>query len=227
MNPTSIVAYYRVSTKRQNLGLEAQRRTVESYAARVGASIVESFTEKESGKECDRPGLNLALATARKHRALLVVAKADRLSRDIAYAAHIVFHGGVDVLALDIPEEAMGDALMFGVHFGLAQKEAAMISARTKAALAAKKEQGFKLGAPAPVVTASMRAAAAAARTEKANANQRNQAAAQELRRFFAGAARRNMSEAARHLNELQLYTSRGFFHTANSVKLLISRFGI
>lgn len=225
--PTKIVAYYRVSTKKQGLGLEAQRAIVEQYAEQSGATIINEFEEKESGKECDRPTLNLAMATARKHHAVLVVAKADRLSRDLSFAAQVFFKSGINVVALNLPEEAMSDRLMFGVYFGLAEQEAKLISQRTKAALAALKAKGVKLGRPNAEITPEMREAAATARREAADTNPANLAAADELRRFFAGATKRNLSAAARHLNEKQLYTPRGVFHDAKSVKLLIARYDI
>ncbi|MCM1221029.1 MAG: recombinase family protein [Lachnospiraceae bacterium] len=225
--PTKIVAYYRVSTKKQGLGLEAQRAIVEQYATDMGATIVEEFEEKESGKECDRPTLNLAMATARKQRASLVVAKADRLSRDLSFAAQVFFKSGINVVALNLPEEAMSDRLMFGVYFGLAEQEAKLISQRTRAALAALKAKGVKLGRPNAEITPEMRQAAANARKENADNNPANLAAAAELRRYFDGATKRNLSAAARHLNEKQLYTPRGVFHDAKSVKLLIARYDI
>lgn len=224
---TKIVAYYRVSTKKQGLGLDAQRTIVEQYAADLGATIVEDIEEKESGKECDRPGLNLAMATARKHKATLVAAKADRISRDLSYAAQVFFKSGLNVVALNLPEEAMTDRLMFGVYFGLAEQEAKLISQRTRAALAALKAKGVKLGAPNATITPEMRESAAAARKEAADTNPANLAAAAELRKFFEGVTKRNLSAAARHLNEKQLYTPRGVFHDAKSVKLLIARYDI
>lgn len=222
-----IIAYYRVSTKRQGLGLDAQRAAVLEYAAAHGYDVIDEVSEKESGKEDDRPGLSLAIAKARKNRAALVAAKADRISRDISFAAKVFFKSGLDVIALNLPEEA-SDPLLFSVYFGLAQQEAKMISERTKAALSALKAKGVKLGRPNAEITPEMRAAAAAARRDAANANPANVAAAQELRRYFgATEGKRNLSAAARHLNELQLYTSKGVFHTAMSVKLLIKRFEI
>ncbi len=222
-----IVAYYRVSTKKQGLGLEAQRAAVSAYATANGLTIVEEVEEKESGKECDRPGLSLAMATARKNRAALIVAKADRLSRDLSFAAQVFFNSGLNVVALNLPSEATADRLMFGVYFGLAAQEAKLISERTKAALAALKAKGVKLGRPNAEVTPEMREAAAKARKEAADSNPANLAAADELRRFFAASTKRNLSAAARHLNEKQLYTPRGVFHDAKSVKLLIARYGI
>lgn len=222
-----IVAYYRVSTKKQSLGLEAQRSAVVAYANANGLTLVEEIEEKESGTEGDRPGINLAMATARKNRAMLVVAKADRLSRDIEHAARFFFNSGVNVVALNLPEEAANDRLLFAVYFGLAAQEAKMISDRTKAALAELKAKGVQLGRPNAEVTAEMREKAAKVRKETADNNPANLAASAELRRYFAGMNKRNYSAAARHLNDMQLYTPRGVFHDAKSVKLLINRYGI
>lgn len=223
-----IVAYYRVSTKRQSLGLDAQRAAVHAYAEANGMEIVAEFDEKESGKECERPALNVAMATARKQRAALVVAKADRLSRDLEFAARVFFKSGIKVTALNLPAEASTDALLFAVYYGLAQQEAAMISMRTKAALKAAKARGVKLGRPDAEITPEMREAAAATRRADADANPANLAASAELRRYFAGQdGKRNLSAAARHLNAAQLYTPRGVFHDAKSVKLLITRYAI
>lgn len=229
MNTTKkIIAYYRVSTKRQGLGLEAQRAAVMEYAAANNLTIVDEVSEKESGKEDERPGLNLAIAKARKERAALVVAKVDRISRDISFAAKIFFKSGLKVVALNLPAEA-SEPIIFSVYFGLAQQEAKMISERTKAALKARKEQGVKLGRPDAKEWANeIRPAAAKARKEAADTNPANLAAANELRRYFATVeGKRNLSAAARHLNEMQLYTSRGVFHDAKSVKLLIARFNL
>ncbi len=223
-----IIAYYRVSTKRQGLGLEAQRAAVMEYAAANNLDIVDEVSEKESGKEDERPGLNLAIAKARKNRATLVAAKVDRISRDISFAAKVFFKSGINVVALNLPAEAT-EPLIFSVYFGLAQQEAKMISERTKAALKARKEQGVKLGRPdAREWIEEIRPSSAKASKEAADTHPANVAAAAELRRYFAGVeGKRNMSAAARHLNEMQLYTRRGVFHDAKSVKLLVARFNI
>lgn len=224
---TSIVAYYRVSTKRQSLGLDAQRDAVTAYATANNLTIIAEFQEKESGKENDRPILAQAMATARKYDATLVVAKTDRLSRNLSFAAHVFFESGLKVHALNLPESARANAVVFGVFYGLAQEEASLISQRTKAALAEKKAQGVKLGRPGATITDEMHAASAKARKEQADANDANLKAADELRRYFAGLDKRNMAAAARHLNARQLYTSRGVFHTSETVKRLITRYGI
>lgn len=226
------VAYYRVSTKRQNLGLDAQRLRVQAAAAAQGAEIIAEIEEKESGRECNRPELNRAMAEARRHGASIAVAKHDRLSRDLGFAAELIFKSGLSFVILNLPKEAMTDKLLFAVYFGLAAQEAQMISDRTKAALAALKAKGVKLGRPnaADSITDEMRAAASEARRRKAAENPNNIAAANEIRRYFAEHTARKASTlqaAADHLNELGYYTSRGVYHTAKSVALLCQRFGI
>lgn len=240
-----IVAYYRVSTKRQSLGLDAQQKAVRKYAEANGLQIVAEVQEKESGKELNRPELNFAMATARKERAALVVAKADRLSRDLSFAAAVYFNSGIKVISLDLPELASENAAIFGMWFGMAQQELKIQHDRRRLAIdeiRAKLDRGevyiskrsgrritsmSEYGNPNPKFTAEMREKAANKRREDANNDPSNLAAAAELKRYFEGAAKRNLSAAARHLNEKQLYTPRGVFHDAKSVKLLIARYGI
>ena len=223
------VAYYRVSTKRQGLGLDAQRERVQAAAMEAGATIVAEVEEKESGKECDRPGLNKAMAEAKHRNATLVVAKADRLSRDLGFAANVVFHSGIEIKALNLPSEAMNNEIVFGVFFGLAAHEARLISERTKAALQALKAKGVQLGRPdaATSITPEMTARSVEVRVRKANENPANIAASNEIKKYLEEGNKRNLSAIARHLNEMGLYTSRGVFHDAKSVKLLCQRYGI
>lgn len=228
--PAKWVAYYRVSTKRQNLGIDAQRARVYTAAAAAGAVIVAEIEEKESGKECSRPGVNKAIATAKTLHATLVVAKADRLTRDLAFAYRVVFNMGLSFVALNLPPEATKDALLFGVYFGLADQEARMISERTKSALAALKAKGVKLGRPdaATSITDRMREAASATRTRKALENANNVSAANEIRHYLStGGNKRTLQAIADHLTEGGFYTSRGVFHTPTSVKNLCRLFNI
>lgn len=226
---TKWIAYYRVSTKRQGLGLEAQRARVEAAAKEAGAMIVAEVEEKESGKECSRPGLNKAIAMARKHGATITVAKHDRLSRDLSFAAELVFKSGLSFNILNLPPEATTDQLLFGVYFGLAAKEAKLISERTSAALQALKAKGVKLGRPdaATSITPEMIAASVEVRKRKADENPNNIAASNEIRRYLNEGNKRNLSAIARHLNDNGFYTSTGVFHDAKSVKLLCQRYGI
>jgi DNA invertase Pin-like site-specific DNA recombinase len=223
------VAYVRRSTEKQGITIDAQIKRIESAAKEAGAQIIETIPETESGKECDRKGIKLAMAMARKHGAVVVVAKYDRLSRDLTFASQVVFHSGVKFLILGFPPEAMTDPLLFGVYFGMAMREAQLISERTKAALAEKKAQGVKLGHPnaANSITDEMRAAACEARKRKAQENPNNIKSANEIKRYLESGKKNTLQSIADHLTEMGCYTSRGVFHTPKSVSLLCAAFGI
>lgn len=141
------VAYFRVSTKRQGasgLGLESQQACVEQMVASRAGKLVATFTEVESGKLASRPELQRAIAAARGHKATLIVAKLDRLSRNAAFLFNLR-DAGVDILACDIPDVSN---LVLGIMAVVAESEAKLIAERTKAALAAAKARGVKLGTP-------------------------------------------------------------------------------
>lgn len=228
-NAPKWVAYYRVSTQKQGLGLEAQRSRVERAAREAGAVIVAEIEEKESGKECHRPGLNKAIATAKKEDAVIVVAKHDRLSRDLAFAADLVFNSGLRFNILNLPDEATTDPLLFGIFYGMAQKEAKLISERTREALAALKAKGVRLGNPngaAAMQSDEIKTKAAEARKRKADENPFNVAASNEMRRFVAG-GKKTLQQIADHLNAEGFYTATRREHTRKSVQLLAKRYGI
>lgn len=151
MQPTRYVAYYRVSTQKQGhsgLGLEAQRRAVLDYA---GSDPLAEFTEIESGKRDDRPELAKALQYASTNRAVLVIAKLDRLSRDVHFISGLL-KSGVPIKAADIPN---ADNFQFHIMAAVAEKEREMISERTRAAIAAKRERGDSWGTNAARVEAA------------------------------------------------------------------------
>jgi DNA invertase Pin-like site-specific DNA recombinase len=144
-----IVGYLRVSTERQGasgLGLEAQRGAVESYAQSIGAMVRQWYTEVETGKLAARPELEMALAHARRNKAVLCVAKLDRLSRNVAFLAKVM-DSGVDFTACDNPA---ANRLTLHILAAVAEAEAKAISERTKAALAAAKVRGTLLGSARP-----------------------------------------------------------------------------
>lgn len=144
------IAYYRVSTKKQEktrLGLGAQQAAVRKYAESQGAQIVAEFTEIETGKNADRPQLAAAIRQAKALGATLVIAKLDRLARNVAFTASLMDAGGLDFIALDCPH---ANRLTIHILAAVAEDEARRISERTKAALAVRKAQGVKLGAASP-----------------------------------------------------------------------------
>jgi DNA invertase Pin-like site-specific DNA recombinase len=154
------VAYYRVSTARQGrsgLGLDAQRATVAAHVG--GAELVAEFTEIESGKHAARPALADALALCRRRRARLIIAKLDRLSRDVEFIAHLM-KSGIEFVACDIPNAT---PLMLHIFAAVAQHEREMISRRTTEALAAAKARGVQLGNPRPAAAAAQGRAVASA----------------------------------------------------------------
>ena len=139
------IAYYRVSTKRQGesgLGLEGQQAAVAEYLQRAGIALVASYTEVESGKRSDRAELNRATSHAKRIGASLVVAKLDRLARNVAFTSKLMA-SGVEFTACDNPH---ANRLTIHILAAVAEDEAQRISDRTKAALAAAKARGVKLG---------------------------------------------------------------------------------
>jgi DNA invertase Pin-like site-specific DNA recombinase len=139
------VAHYRVSTEKQGrsgLGLEAQRGAVEAFLNGGSWKLVAEFTEIESGKRADRPKLAEAVKAAKKHKATLVIAKLDRLSRNVAFIANLM-EAGVDFVAVDMPH---ANKLTIHILSAVAEHEREMISQRTRAALAAAKSRGVRLG---------------------------------------------------------------------------------
>jgi DNA invertase Pin-like site-specific DNA recombinase len=141
------IAYFRVSTDRQGksgLGLAAQREAVMSYLDGGRWALVDEFTEVESGKRNDRPELVKAFAACKKQRAKLVIAKLDRLSRNLAFIATLM-DSGVEFIAVDNPH---ANKLTIHILAAVAQHEREIISARTSAALKAAKARGKRLGNP-------------------------------------------------------------------------------
>ena len=160
----NFVAYYRVSTDRQGksgLGLEAQREAVQSYLNGGRWELIAEFTEVESGKRNDRPELEKAIAVCKKRRAKLVIAKLDRLSRNLAFIATLI-DSGAEFVAVDNPH---ANKLTVHILAAVAQHEREMISQRSKDALQAAKARGRRLGSPAleralPLAIAANKAAA-------------------------------------------------------------------
>ena len=223
--PERIIAYYRVSTERQGrsgLGLEAQRSAVEAFTATRNASIVSTFTEIETGKSDARPELAAALRLSRMTGATLAVAKLDRLARNARFLLSVVEGSGEGgVVFCDLPNIPPGPVGRFLVTqmAAVAELEAGMIAARTKAALQAAKARGAKLGGwrGGPRVNPE---AGRAARTAQAD----NFAATVGP---IAAALRdegRSLREVGAALAERGIKTAQGGAWSADAVKRLLDR---
>lgn len=139
------IAYYRVSTDRQGqsgLGLEAQQAAVSQFADTQGYQVAAEYTEIESGKKSDRPELAKALQQCRKEKATLIIAKLDRLGRNVAFISNIM-ESSVDFKAVDNPH---ANRLLLHLLAAFAEHEREQISTRTKEALRAAKKRGVILG---------------------------------------------------------------------------------
>jgi DNA invertase Pin-like site-specific DNA recombinase len=168
------VSYLRVSTDgqgRSGLGLEAQRQAVAAHVAQASGEVVAEFQEVESGKRADRPQLAAALASCRTRRAVLVIAKLDRLARNARFLLSVVEGSGeAGVVFCDLPTVPAGPVGKFLITqmAAVAELEAGLISQRTRAALAVAKARGVHLGNPSPTpATAKMAAAARQARSHQ------------------------------------------------------------
>lgn len=155
--PTKAVAYLRVSTDQQGrsgLGLDAQREAVARYAQDAGLEIVAEYVEVETGKGANalakRPELLAALTLAKREKAKLIIAKLDRLARNVHFVSGLM-EKGVDFGFADMPS---ANKFMLHVYAAVAEKEGEVISQRTKAALAAAKAKGVKLGTHGKVLAA-------------------------------------------------------------------------
>lgn len=214
------IAYYRVSTDKQGksgLGLEAQQQAVRQYLNGGAWELVGEFTEIESGKRDDRPQLAAALAACRKHKATLVIAKLDRLARNVAFIANLM-EAGTDFIAVDMPE---ANKLVLHIMAAMAQHEREAISARTKAALAAAKARGQKLGGFRGVAVDQAKGTQAA--------SQRAREWAQgEIGQEIADMKARGWGlwEIAHHLNDLGVKTRRGGEWQAITVRRVLEKMG-
>jgi DNA invertase Pin-like site-specific DNA recombinase len=144
-----IIAYIRVSTKRQarsGLGLEAQQQAIAAYQKAHNATLLAEYVETESGRNSARPQLIAAIRHCRGTGARLVIAKLDRLSRNVRFLATIM-DSGLDFVACDNPHATR---LSLHIYAAIAEDEARVISERTRAALAAAKRRGIKLGTRRP-----------------------------------------------------------------------------
>lgn len=215
------ITYLRVSTDRQGksgLGLEAQRKAVLDYVAGKG-EIAAEFVEVESGKRDDRPQLARALVEAKRLGAVLLIAKLDRLARNVAFIANLL-ESGADIAAADMPE---ANRFLLHVMAAVAEHEAQAISDRTRAALAAASARGVKLGWSMPERAAEQLAASrkgAAKNTAKADQHAAN--VLPIIQQIEAGGA--SLRQMAAVLNERGIKTARGGLWYAATVNNILAR---
>jgi DNA invertase Pin-like site-specific DNA recombinase len=141
------VSYLRVSTDKQGvtgLGIAAQRKAVEDFLNGGAWTLAEEFVEEESGRNSDRPELAKAIALCKKLKARLVIARLDRLARNVAFVSNLM-ERKIDFVACDMPNAT---PFMLHIYAAVAEEEARAISKRTKAAMAAAKARGKKMGGP-------------------------------------------------------------------------------
>lgn len=208
------ISYYRVSTEKQGLsglGLEAQRQAVLNYIK--PENIFKEFTEIESGRKKHRPVLIEALQLCKETNGTLVIAKLDRLARNVAFVSTLL-ESGVKFLCCDMPT---ANELTIHIYSAIAQDEAKRISERTKSALAIKKAQGYKLGNPQNL---SIEARIKGANTMKLKSieNENNQRA-----KAFLIHLKGTLNEKANELNNNGFRTSKNKLFTPMQVKRLIS----
>jgi DNA invertase Pin-like site-specific DNA recombinase len=216
------VAYYRVSTAQQGkseLGIEAQKAAVQRFAEGEGIELIGEFVEIETGKGADalerRPELAAALAAARRAKCPVLVAKLDRLSRDVHFISGLMAHR-VPFVVAELGADA--DPFMLHLYAALAEKERSLISARTKAALAAKKAQGVKLGNPRAAETIGQAHAAARAAADRFAEN-----TLPIINQIMAAGAK-TTREVADALNARGVRTARGGAWHSGTVSNLLRR---
>jgi DNA invertase Pin-like site-specific DNA recombinase len=222
MADRAIITYIRVSTSQQGrsgLGIEAQRAALHHFAHAEGFEVVREFVEVETGKGADaterRPQLKAALATARKQRCQVAVAKLDRLSRDVHFISGLMAHK-VPFLVAELGSDV--DPFVLHLFAALAEKERALISTRTRQALAAAKARGVALGNPKLHVARRSAVEAVTAGADRFAAN------VLPLIREAQKAGATTLREIAEALNARGIATARGGQWHATSVSNILER---
>lgn len=215
------ITYYRVSTQKQGnsgLGLEAQQAAVRSFV-HDQSQVVEEYVEIESGKKDARPQLQAAIASAQSQKAILLIAKLDRLSRNAGFI-FALRDAGVDFVSCDMPD---ANTLTVGLFAVIAQHERETISKRTKDALAAKKARGAKLGSSQNLTDAA-RSKGREIRQKNARENPQNKQAAKLCSLLQAQGC--SLQQIVSELNEAGFKTRRGrpFYHSAVQRLLVAGR---
>ena len=217
------VAYLRVSTQKQGysgLGLEAQREIIQNFL--YDKNPIAEYIEVESGRKTDkgRPKLKEALEICRKTGAKLIVAKLDRLARNVAFLSQLL-ESDVDIVFCDFPQ---ANKMVLHILAAISQYEAELVATRTKQALAAKKARGAVLGNPDHLLENLDSAIAKSVETNKRKAeeNPNNKRAAAMLK--VLAKEGKTLQEMADYLNEQGFTTSKGYKFTRSAVLVLLKR---
>ena len=221
---TKYVAYLRVSTQKQGysgLGLEAQREMIHNHLREVNP--IAEYIEVESGRKTDRPKLKEALAQCRKDGATLIVAKLDRLARNVSFLSSLL-ESDVEIVFCDFPQ---ANKMVLHILAAISQYEAELIATRTRQALQAKKARGAKLGNPEHLMEKHHQAITNSNRTnsEKANANPNNKRAVALLKTLVGQG--KTYQEMVDVLNKEGFVTSQGCQFTRSTVYRLIKRYNL
>ena len=222
MGRYSYVAYLRQSTTKQErsgLGIEAQRDIINSFI-KEGVILAE-YVETESGRKSDRPKLQEALALCRKTNSILIVAKLDRLSRNVAFTSKLL-ESDVEIIFCDFPQ---ANRLILHIISSIAEYEANLISQRTRQSLKAKKERGVKLGKSENLMNKHNEAVARSNQTNriKAKNNANNMRAVALLRSMIKEGL--TISQMTKQLNEQGFVSSKGCKFQIVQVQRLIQRY--
>ena len=221
---TKYIAYLRVSTQKQGysgLGLEAQREIIHNYLRDINP--IAEYTEVESGRKTDkgRPELRAALAQCRRDGATLIVAKLDRLARNVSFLSNLL-ENDVEIVFCDFPQ---ANKMVLHILAAISQYEAELIATRTRQALQAKKARGCKLGNPEHLMDKHEQAISNSNRTnrEKAKANPNNKRAVAYLKTLVGRG--HTYQEIADILNKEGFVTSKGCEFSASTVFKIIKRY--
>lgn len=214
------ITYYRVSTQKQGLsglGLEAQKSAVHKFLNNSTECIITQFTDIESGKNNNRPELQKAIDEAKKHKAHLLIAKLDRLSRNASFI-FMLRDARVDFTCCDMPQ---ANSITIGIMAVLAQDERERISQRTKAALQELKKNGVQLGNPHNL-DASAIEKGRSIRIENARINENNRKASALI--ISLRTQGKSFYEITKQLNSLGFKARRGGSFSQNQIQILYNR---
>ena len=223
-NNNQYVAYLRVSTQKQGysgLGIEAQREIIQKYLH--DKTPVAEYVEIESGRKKDRPKLKEALMLCRKTEAVLIVAKLDRLARNVSFLSNLL-ENDVEIVFCDFPQ---ANKMMLHILSAISQYEAELIAVRTKSALQAKKVRGFRLGNPEHLMDKHKQAIQNSIKTckRKADNNPNNTRAVAMLRTLIK--EEYTLKSMADILNREGFVTSQGCSFSKSTVYKLIKRYNL